>query len=276
MQDRPDETRRRELGEFLRSHRERLTPALFGMEAGARRRTPGLRREEIAQLSGVSATWYTWIEQGRDVSVSPAALSRLARVMRLTPAERSYLFDVAGRRDPSAPPEQQPDNLAAGLGAIVATIATPAYVLDHAWNAIAWNQQATHLFVGWLDGDNDRNLLDYVFLSATARALIADWETRALRLAAEFRADYSRHLAAPENRALIENLRRQSPFFEHAWQAHAVVEREGGERTFNHPTDGFLSYRQTTFLLAPHQDVKLVVLVRDGSRQSAVGNRQEP
>jgi transcriptional regulator with XRE-family HTH domain len=264
MQDRPDETRRRELGEFLRSHRERLTPALFGMEAGARRRTPGLRREEIAQLSGVSATWYTWIEQGRDVSVSPAALSRLARIMRLTPAERAYLFDVAGRRDPAAPQEQPPGNLTAGLAAIVATIRTPAYVLDRAWNALAWNEEAAHLFVGWLDGSEGRNLLSYVFLSPAARALIADWETRALRLAAEFRADYSRHLASPENRELVENLRRHSPFFEHAWQAHAVVEREGGQRTFNHP-DGFLTFRQTTFLLAPHQDVKLVVLVKEAS-----------
>jgi transcriptional regulator with XRE-family HTH domain len=261
MLDRPDETRRHELGEFLRSHRERLTPALFGMEAGVRRRTPGLRREEIAQLAGVSATWYTWIEQGRDVSVSPAALARLARVMRLAPAERAYLFDVAGRRDPDAPPEQPLGDLTGGLEAVVATITSPAYVLDRAWNAVAWNASARRLFVGWLDGDNGRNLLEYVFLNPAARALIADWETRALRLAAEFRADYSRHLAAPENRALVENLRARSPFFEHAWQAHAVVEREGGERTFNHPADGFLSYRQTTFLLAPHQDVKLVVLV---------------
>jgi transcriptional regulator with XRE-family HTH domain len=264
MLDRPDETRRHELGEFLRSHRERLTPALFGMEAGARRRTPGLRREEIAQLSGVSATWYTWIEQGRDVSVSPAALSRLARVMRLTPAERAYLFDVAGRRDPEAPAEQPLGDLAAGLEPVVAAITAPAYVLDRTWNAMAWNNAASRLFIGWLDGDNDRNLLRYVFLSPVARTLIADWETRALRLAAEFRADYSRHLAAPDNRALVEDLRARSVFFEHAWQAHAVVEREGGERTFSHPQDGFLAYRQTTFLLAPHQDVKLVVLVRDG------------
>jgi transcriptional regulator with XRE-family HTH domain len=265
MLERPDETRRRELGEFLRSHRERLTPALFGMEAGARRRTPGLRREEIAQLSGVSATWYTWIEQGRDVSVSPAALSRLARVMRLTSAERGYLFDVAGRRDPEAPVEQPLGDLAVGREPVLTAIAAPAYVLDRTWNAMVWNNAAGRLFIGWLDGENNRNLLRYVFLNPVARTLIADWETRALRLAAEFRADYSRHLAAPDNRALVEDLRNSSAFFEHAWQGHAVVEREGGERTFNHPRDGFLSYRQTTFLLAPHQDVKLVVLVRDGS-----------
>jgi hypothetical protein len=147
------------------------------------------------------------------------------------------------------------------LSAVVEAIATPAYVLDRAWNALAWNRPAARLFVGWLDGAAELNLLRYVFLSPEAPRLIADWETRALRLAAEFRADYSRHLAAADTRGLIEGLRRDSSFFEHAWQAHAVTEREGGERTFNHPADGLRRFEQTTFLLAPHPEVKLVVLV---------------
>jgi transcriptional regulator with XRE-family HTH domain len=261
MIDLTDETRRAELGRFLRSHRERLTPQSVGLEPGTRRRTPGLRREELAQLAGVSATWLTWIEQGRDVSVSAAALGRLARVLRLSAAERAYLFDLAGRHDPEAPLEDM-DGVPS-LDAVVAIIASPAYVLDRGWNALGWNAAAAHLFTGWLDGEADRNLLRFVFLSPAARALIADWEIRAMRLAAEFRGDYSRHLAAPDTRALVEQLRAESPFFEEAWQAHAVTEREGGERTFNHPTDGFLRYRQTTFLLAPHPDVKLVVLVKE-------------
>src|SRR5262245_50905851 len=91
---------RRELGEFVRAHRERLTPAAIGLPAGSRRRTPGLRREEVAQLCGLSATWYSWIEQGRDVSVSPTALARLAVALRLGRAERAYLFELAGKRDP--------------------------------------------------------------------------------------------------------------------------------------------------------------------------------
>lgn len=255
------EPRRRELGEFLRSHRERLTPAMLGLEPGVRRRTPGLRREEIAQLAGVSATWVSWIEQGRDITVSAAALVRLARVMRLAPAERAYLFDLAGRLDPEAAPASG-DAPPAGLADIVAAITSPAYVLDRGWNALAWNAPAMALFTGWLDGDADRNLLRYVFLSPAARALIADWEERARRLAAEFRTDYSRDLADPATRALVDDLRRQSPFFDAAWRAYIVTDREGGERTFNHPTDGFLRFTQTTFLLAPHPEVKLVVLIR--------------
>src|SRR5690606_28317601 len=126
---------RQELGAFLRSHRERLTPQALGLEPGARRRTPGLRREEIAQLGGVSATWYTWIEQGRDVGVSAAALVRLARAMRLTPIERAYLFELSGKRDPEGAPEHRP-TIPADLVAIVEAIATPSYVLDRGWSAL--------------------------------------------------------------------------------------------------------------------------------------------
>jgi len=258
----PDIAGRRELGEFIRSHRERLQPAMVGIEPGLRRRTPGLRREEVAQLAGVSATWLSWIEQGRDVSVSPAALMRLARVLRLTPAERAYLFGLSGKSDPEAPAESPLGELPQSLGAVVESITAPAYVLDRSWNALAWNAAAARLFVGWLVASGESNLLRYVFLSPAARTLIADWEGRARRLAAEFRADYSRHLAAPDTQALVAGLRADSPLFAEAWEAHAVVEREGGERAFTHPADGFLRYEQLTFLLARHQDVKLVVLVR--------------
>ena len=254
-----DETRRAELGRFIRSHRERTTPEALGLDPGRRRRTPGLRREEIAQLAGVSATWLSWIEQGRDISVSAAALARLARILRLSAAERAYLFDLAGRLDPDAV-ESPATVVPAGLAAVADAIVSPAYVLDRAWNVPAANAPARHLF-GWPESAAP-NLLRFVFLEPAAPALIADWETRALRLAAEFRADYSRHLAAPETRALVEDLRSKSPFFAHAWEAHAVTDREGGERTFNHPTDGFLRFTQTTFLLAPHPEVKLVVLIR--------------
>jgi transcriptional regulator with XRE-family HTH domain len=253
-------TGRRELGAFVRSHRERLQPDAVGIEAGRRRRTPGLRREELAQLAGVSATWLSWIEQGRDVSASPGALARLAGVLRLTAAERAYLFDLASRRDPAAAGESPLGDLADTLAAVVAVIASPAYALDRAWNALAWNTSARRLFVGWLDGPPTPNLLRYVFLEPAAKKLIEDWEGRARRLAAEFRADYSRHLAAPDTQAVVSELRSKSPLFAQAWEAHAVVDREGGERTFNHPGDGLVRYEQATFLVARHQDIKLVVL----------------
>ena len=180
-------TKRRELGDFLRAHRARLTPASLGLPAGGRRRTPGLRREEVAQSCGMSATWYTWLEQGRDVSASAIALSTLARTLQLTPAERTYLFELAGKRDPSLPEPQADDGMdaPASLGRAVAAIDGPAYILDSLWNARAWNRQAARLFVGWLDSGSDRNLLRYVFQSPTARKVIPDWQARARRVLAE-------------------------------------------------------------------------------------------
>jgi transcriptional regulator with XRE-family HTH domain len=262
---------RRELGDFLRAFRARLTPETVGFPAGSRRRTPGLRREEIAQLCGMSATWYTWIEQGRDVSVSPSTLARLATVFRLSEAERAYLFGLAGKSDPDA--GRTGDETEAGavvaLAAAINTIPLPAYLLDRAWNARAWNARAERLFVGWLDrpaetgnGEKaEKNLLRYVFTSDAARALIRDWQERARRLVAEFRADAGRHLDDPPIKALVAELTASSGDFARFWNEHGVLSREGGERTFNHPLDGFLRYEQITMTLSHRPEFKFVMLM---------------
>ena len=256
-------TTRQELGDFLRAHRARLSPASLGLPATGRRRTPGLRREEVAQSCGMSATWYTWLEQGRDVSASPPALASLARALQLTPAERAYLFELAGKRDPSLAPkaEESAMDVPSLLARALAAIDGPAYLLDSLWNARAWNRPAAQLFVGWLDRDGDRNLLRYVFLSPIARTVIPDWQTRARRVLAEFRADSSRHLDDAALQALVEDLRRHSKLFAQCWAEHAVVDRTGGERTFDHPRKGRLHYEQVAFALANRPDFKLVMLV---------------
>jgi transcriptional regulator with XRE-family HTH domain len=252
-------TQRRALGDFVRAHRARLTPAALGLPAGARRRTPGLRREEVAQLCGMSATWYTWIEQGRDVAASPAALGRLAQVLQLSPAERAYLFELAARRDPTRPAPAAMDAPPA-LVASLAAIAQPAYVLDRMVTARAWNTAAARLFTGWLDGSHDRNLLRFIFLSKAGRRLIVDWEERARRVVAEFRADTTRHLDDPAIRALIDDLRAKAPAFKRMWDEQAVVDRAGGVRGFQHP-DGLQHYEQLTFTLTSRPEFKLVMLV---------------
>ncbi|HEY4319360.1 MAG TPA: helix-turn-helix domain-containing protein, partial [Herbaspirillum sp.] len=222
-----DSDPRRILGNFIRAHRERLSPPA---KAAGRRRTPGLRREELADASGVGVTWITWLEQGREVAASAAALSRLAAALQLTPAERASLFDLAGRRDPVAPAEPQAD-LLPDLLLLPSLIAAPAYLLDHAWTARAWNTAAARLFTGWLDdASTDRNLLKFVFLAPSARTLIADWPERSRRLAAEFRADYSRRPNDAAMQELIDALSTQSPLFRRYWQDQAVLHREGGER----------------------------------------------
>ena len=249
---------RRLLGAFLRTHRERLSPAAAGLPSGSRRRTPGLRREEVAQLSGVSATWYTWLEQGRDVSASAEALARLASALHLTPAERAYVFDLTGRRDPAAPPAAA--HAPRSLATAVAAFAGPAYALDRYWTAICWNAAAERLFAGWLDGP-EPNLLRWLFCEPQARRFVVGWPDRARRAIAEFRADFSRSLDDPQMRRLVDGLRAQDPTFDALWDEQAVLAREGGLRRFAHASDGSLAFEQFTFHPAERPDCKLVLLV---------------
>lgn len=245
------------LGDFIRAHRERQAPP---PSAASRRRTPGLRREELADAAGISATWLTWLEQGREVTASTSALVRLSEALRLTPAERASLFDLAGKRDPD---ETVPDEteLPAELLALPSEFSGPAYLLDHLWTARAWNDAAADLFAGWLDGEStERNLLAFVFLAPGARTLIGNWQDRASRLAAEFRADFNRHPDDVAMGALVTELQARSPDFARLWKAQTVLGREGGERDFNHPGRGALSFDQTTLLVAARPDVKLVCL----------------
>ncbi len=184
---------RRALGAFLRAHRERLPPPAG---AARRRRTPGLRREEVAEACGASVTWIAWLEQGREVSASPRLLARLATALRLGLAERAYLFELAGKRDPQAPAVGD-DALPAEALRLPERMTIPAYVLDGQWTARAWNREAAELFVGWLDGDHDRNLMRFIFRSPEAPRLIDGWRRRAQRVTAEFRADFSRRTGDP-------------------------------------------------------------------------------
>lgn len=203
------------LGEFIRIHRERTTPASVGLPGGGRRRTPGLRREELAQLCEVSPTWLTWLEQGREVAASGKLLARMADVLNLTAAERTYLFSLAERLDPQH--DEDAHDADQSLQAIVDAIDGPAYMLDRQWDAVAWNQHALALFGGWLDVEETApakpNLLRFMFRSAAARGLIVDWEDRAHRLVAEFRADIGKHANDPALAALIAELSQDSPEF---------------------------------------------------------------
>jgi transcriptional regulator with XRE-family HTH domain len=247
------------LGAFLRALRERQEPAAHGLAGGPRRRTPGLRREEVAQLCGLSVTWYTWIEQGRDVSVSPSALARLAQGLRLSRAERSYLFELAAKRDPdrASSGDAPPDTVLACVDAIDG----PAYILDRTWTACRWNAKASRLFVGWLDVGGETNLLRYIFLRPESRSLIVDWDSRANRVVAEFRAAMTGHFGDPELQRLVDELSVKSADFVRLWATHGVLAREGGERMFKHPTYGVLHYRQVSMSFAGWTDYRLTMLI---------------
>lgn len=263
---------RRRLGAFLRARREALAPAAIGLPTAGRRRTPGLRREEVAQLSGLSTTWYSWVEQGRDIALSAPALARLAEALRLSPAERAYLFELTRRRDPAAPATRVPDAAPPELLDTLHALSGPAYLLDRLWQARGWNAAAGRLFAPWLDS-GEPCLLRFVFLHAAARRFIHDWEDRARRLLAEFRADTGHNPDDPAMDDLVRDLRGRSAEFATFWNDHAVLAREGGLRTFDHPQDGTSRYEQVNFVPASRPDHKLVVLL---PRSCGEGLRTQP
>lgn len=259
-QESSETSRSAQIGAFLKLHRQRVSPEDAGLEPGGRRRTPGLRREELARLCGVSPTWITWLEQGRGVSASSGVLARLARALRLTPAERAYLFDLAGRRDPEEQ-EGQPRPGHAVLRSVQA-MACPAYVLDRQWDIPACNVLASELFLNWgARPGQTPNLLRFLFSSQASRLLIHDWESRARRLVAEFRADCGSRALSPALRAFIDELAGESPDFAQFWNSHEVLGREGGERRFQHPVLGQLAYEQLTLRPDQRGDLKLVLLL---------------
>ena len=256
---------RASLGRFLRARREQLSPAVVGLPEGKRRRTPGLRREELAQLCGVSPTWIAWLEQGRVKSVSVPTLVALAAALKFSHAERAYLFELAGRPDASrstAGPASRES-----LQKLVDAINAPAYMLDRHWDAVAWNRAAAALFKPWLStvartrGNEPRNLLRFVFLSPEARTLIAGWTERAERVAAEFRADTARWRDDSVTAALVEELCSASPEFDRCWRQQRVKGRDGGMRVFLREGRTQSSFEQFTFSPALHPDLKLTVLV---------------
>src|SRR5919108_5182229 len=172
-----EESRRRELGAFLRSRREKLSPSAAGIVAGPRRRTPGLRREEVAMAAGVGTTWYTWLEQGRDVRPSTEVLSALSQALRLDAAEKRHLFILAGRQLPERP-ANAPEKVDSPLLHVLNSLSMqPAYVVGRRWDVLAWNSAAAAVFgdYGALEGDA-RNIIHMVFTNPRHRRLLVDWE----------------------------------------------------------------------------------------------------
>ncbi|MFI7103703.1 helix-turn-helix transcriptional regulator [Streptomyces sp. NPDC050161] len=231
-----------EIRAFLRSRRARLTPADVGMPAGAGRRTPGLRREEVAVLAGVGVSWYTWLEQGRDINVSADVLDAVARVLRLDDAERAHLYLLSGLNPPPSPPKDQdvPDGL---RRVIDGWLPRPAYVVDRHWNLVAVNRAARLVF-GY--GDTDHNCLVTFFTSARYRAALCHWEDAARQVAGQFRADAARYPDDPEFGRLAADMCAASPAFAEIWAEHPVGSATQGIKALNHPEAGELVFDYTS------------------------------
>jgi transcriptional regulator with XRE-family HTH domain len=220
-----------------------------------------LRREELAQLCDISPTWLTWIEQGRTESVSIETLKKISQALQLSKAEHEYLLNVAGSGDPNILSDKArpiPDY----LQLTVDVINSPAYVLNKNWDVVAWNPHAEELFDVWLSGGTlSKNLLTYMFTNPSAKQLIVNWPDRAKRLVAEFRADCGKRIDQPELVGLVSNIQSASTPFKKLWASQDVLEREVGEREFNHHKLGKIRYKQVTLRFAQDANYKLVMLI---------------
>jgi hypothetical protein len=253
--------RQRALGEFLRKHRELVTQPTDDKKPGERRRrTSGLRREEVAEMARISPTWYARLEQGKEVTPSGAALGRIADVLGLAPAERAYLFQVARRVDPiGASNIVAAELVSKAMESCVLSISYPACVLDKYWTPLFWNPKFAGLFPLWLNGP-ERNVLRYMFLDLSVRTIVLDWEPRARRLLAHFRIEFGRYIDDPKMLDLVQRLSEESDLFAQFWGEQQVLWWDGNEKTFIHPQWGLLSFFQTTFLAAADPTLKLVML----------------
>ena len=217
MAERSLKRSRTDLAVFLRSHRERLRPADVGLPGSGRRRTPGLRREEVAALAGVGLTWYTWLEQGREISVSQDLLLRISKILKLDDAECCHLFLLAQQRPPPIEARHAP-----GVSPLVQQMMDelerrPAYVTNLRWDVVAWNAAAGRLFGFERNGGAGVNLLRLIFTEPELRRRMARWREEAPRLLAGFRCDLAVAPQDPTMLALVEDLKKRSPDFRLWW-----------------------------------------------------------
>ncbi|MCD0482348.1 helix-turn-helix transcriptional regulator [Streptacidiphilus sp. ASG 303] len=254
-----DRVRRRELASFLRSRRERITPEQVGLPSGGRRRTPGLRREEVAQLSAVGVTWYTWLEQARDIQVSAQVLDAVARTLMLDPNERAHLFLLAGTVDPS--PDRTCAYLTPALREMIARLEPlPACVINGRYDILAYNRTYARL-VDDLDAlpAEDRNGLWLAFTHPAWRQAMVDRDAALASMVARYRATMANHVAEPAWKALVKRLRAASPEFAAAWERHEVAQPDaGGSKRFLNPHVGLLAFDFTHLWLSPRMGTRLI------------------
>lgn len=223
------ESERKELGGFLKACRARVDPATLGLPAG-RRRTPGLKREEVALAIGVSVSWYTWIEQGREVRASPEVLERLAQVLRMSDDERAYAFALSGYGVPLESPDE---SVTDGLRQLVEAMQPiPAYVRNTRFDILAWNPAIADLFVDYSQlAPHERNTLRLMFLYPPYRTLILNWEEMTRGLLAGFRAAMAQAPDKAPFLALVEDIAAHSEEFRQWWPSTTCVGSMKGRRS---------------------------------------------
>ncbi|MEU1704688.1 helix-turn-helix transcriptional regulator [Streptomyces sp. NPDC005706] len=261
-----------ELSEFLRSRRARLKPEDVGLpEFGRRRRVPGLRREELAQLAGVSVAYYTRLEQGNGRNVSAEVLDSIARALRLTDAEHAHLTHLAKPTAHKKKPAARQQQVRAALRQLLDSMeGVPAYVVGRRTEVLAWNRMAAAVFGDWSElAPAERNWARMVFLRPDYRDLFIDWEQKAIDIVCALRMDAGCYPDDPRLSALVGELSVKSAEFRRLWATHDVKEKSYGVKRLRHPLVGDLSLGFETFRLADDGDQALLTYHAEPDSPSA-------
>lgn len=261
----------RELADLLRSRRERLLPADVGLPTNGRRRTQGLRREEVAQLAGISITYYTFLEQGRQVSPSRQVLDALAHALRLTPAERDHMHALARGAGVSVA-RRAVETLAPEVTALVERLDPhPTYVTGRYWDVLAANRAARALWTDWsaLPAEH-RNMLWWTLTDPAARTIFVEWEEEARAQLARFRTSAARHRDDPAFGALIERLHIHSPEARAWWPRHDIAPLSSGRKRLYNPVLGHLELHHVVLQVADDPEQKLVTFTANPTDQARI------
>ena len=255
----PISEKRQELARVLRQLRARIQPSEVGLREGSRRRVPGLRRHELADLAGISLTWYTWLEQGRDINVSREVLTAISRVLRLTADEADF---VVGLAEHTATGSEERMEVPAHLQRLVDALTFPAFVVATDWTIAGWNAAYAWLYprIVTLEPE-DRNLLWLIYTDPHLREMIPEWDAESRRFLAEFRAESGVRLSGSRHQALVQRLREASPEFGVQWAEQGVSRFTSRRRTFIHHTDGPLAFEHHRLVPSDAGDLHLVLYV---------------
>lgn len=263
--------RRRELGEYLRLKRAQVSPADVSLPPGGRRRTPGLRREEVAILASVGVTWYTWLEQGRQINPSESVLDAIAKALRLSYAETDHLFILAGLRpEVTGGPIRMPHVTDMLQRLVEQQGPAAAYLMDARWDLVCWNDLAGTLLGFDAAPPDDRNAAWLMFAEDGYGGLLADWDRHARGMVAELRLASGRLVGDEQFAGLLARLRRARPEFDHWWDLGEVRCRMDTEKLFRHPGVGTIEVDEAVLRPSSVPDLQLTILVPRHGNEAAL------
>jgi len=255
-----EKQRYKELADFLKTRRAKISPLQVGLPQGVRRRTPGLRREEVAQLAGIGLTWYTWLEQGRPISVSKQIIESLSRVLMLDKHERIHLFTLAKQPLPVDILSYQ-GSISQNIQHVLDNLVLcPSFVMDQRWNVIAWNKAACLVFEDFGEMDVlERNMVWRMFTNVNYKQLFLDWEYHAQGMLARFRSTCGQYIEDPWLVEFIQALKKESKEFDLWWSRHDVQSNGEISKKLRHPIAGTLIFEFSNFDVSDNSGLKLIV-----------------